>query len=73
MCEKVEKIMSYDRIWIESTEHPRGLLECREAEKKNLSDDFVANFNRLYAQGDFVVLSAAVRRSTYPISRRLGL
>jgi hypothetical protein len=50
--------MSYDRIWIESTEHPRGLLERWEAEKKNLSDDFDANFNRLYAQGDFVVLSA---------------
>ena len=50
--------MGYDRTWIESTEHPRGLLERREAAKKNLSDDFHANFSRLYAQGHFVVLVA---------------
>jgi hypothetical protein len=50
--------MSYDRIWIESTEHPGGLLERYEAEKKNLSDYFYANYKRLRAKGDFVVLSA---------------
>ncbi|MGB8028375.1 MAG: hypothetical protein WCF30_01815 [Terracidiphilus sp.] len=50
--------MSYDRIWIESTEHRRGLLERHEAAKKNRGDEFYANFDRLYAQGDFVVLSA---------------
>ena len=50
--------MSYDRIWIESTEHPRGLLERREAAKRNQSDYFYTNFNRLNSQGHFVVLSA---------------
>jgi hypothetical protein len=50
--------MSYDRIWIESKEHPQGLLERTEAEKKNLSDDSENNFNRLYAQGHRVVLVA---------------
>ena len=52
--------MRYDRIWIwiESTEHPRGLLERAEAEKKNMRDDFDNNFKRLNAQGHFVVLVA---------------
>jgi hypothetical protein len=50
--------MGYDRLWIEFTEHPRGLLERREAAKKNLSDEFDTTFGRLYAQGHFVVLIA---------------
>ena len=50
--------MSYDRIRIERKEYPGGWLERWEAEKKNLSDDFYANFNRLHTQGHFVVLSA---------------
>lgn len=50
--------MGYDRIWIESNEHPNGLLERTEAEEKNVSDGFEINFNRLYAQGHRVVLVA---------------
>jgi len=50
--------MGYDRIWIQSTEHPQGLLDGREAAKRNLSDDFNGICNRLFAQGHFVELVA---------------
>ena len=50
--------MSYDRIWIASTEHPGGWLERRQAERLNLGDEFETSRKRLYAQGDFVVLIA---------------
>ena len=50
--------MGYDRIYIESTEHPRGLLERREATTRNMSDHFYKKFNRLRGQGHFVTLTA---------------
>jgi hypothetical protein len=50
--------MSYDRIWVQNSEHPRGWLERRAAEKRNLGNEFEGHFNRLYAQGHFVVLVA---------------
>jgi hypothetical protein len=50
--------MSYDRIWVQSSEHPGGWLERRAAEKKNLGNEFEGDFSRLYAQGHFVVLVA---------------
>ena len=50
--------MSCDRIWIQRSEHPRGWLERRESERNNLGDEFMSHFNRLHAQGHFVVLVA---------------
>lgn len=50
--------MSHGRTWIVFTERTKRFLERREAEQSNLSDVFYANFNRLNAQGDVVVLSA---------------
>ena len=50
--------MSYDRIWVQSSEQLGGWLERRTAEAKNLGHEFDRHFNRLYAQGHYVVLVA---------------
>ena len=50
--------MSYDRIWIEYSERQGGWFERSEAERKNFGDKFKGHFDRLYAQGHFVVLVA---------------
>jgi len=50
--------MSFDRIWVQGNEHPGGWLERRHAERQNRGDEFETVCNRLYAQGDFVVLAA---------------
>lgn len=50
--------MSYDRSWIKSEHLSENWIECQDANKKNLTEDFNAHFRRLREQGDFVVLSA---------------
>src|ERR1019366_8342364 len=50
--------MSYDRIWIQRSEHPGGWLERTVAERNSLGDEFNCLFDRLYAQGHSVVLVA---------------
>ena len=56
--ERVPIIMSYDRIYIRTSQHPSGLLERRQAARMNLSEHFELTYNRLHALGNFVVLSA---------------
>src|SRR5665213_1142535 len=56
--ERVLRTMSSDRIWVQSSEHPGGWLERRTAEKRDLGNEFEGHFNRLYAQGHYVVLVA---------------
>jgi hypothetical protein len=50
--------MSYDRIWVERSGHPKRFLERYKAEEMGLNIEFDALFDRLYEQGHFVVLSA---------------
>ena len=50
--------MSYDRIWIQCVEHREHFHERSEAEKEGLLEEFTTQFDRLYAQGYFVVLVA---------------
>ena len=49
--------MSYIRTWIQCCEHQKQFHERSEAERENLGNEFHANFDRLHAKGDFVVLS----------------
>jgi hypothetical protein len=50
--------MSEDRIWTRNPKEPTEFLERSQAEKRQLGDEFKANFNRLYSQGTYVVLVA---------------
>jgi hypothetical protein len=50
--------MSYDRIWIQCVEHREHFHERSEAEEEGLLEEFTTQFDRQYAQGYFVVLSA---------------
>ena len=49
--------MSYDRIWIERSEDSKRFLEWRQAKKMGLCEEFNGQYDRLYKQGHFVVLS----------------
>ena len=50
--------MSYDKTWIQHIGQPGAWLERRQAENINLSSEFETICNRLYTEGNFVVLSA---------------
>jgi hypothetical protein len=54
----MSRIMSYDRIWAECSEHPGKWHERRDFEEYNLGNGFKGLFDRLYAQGHYVVLVA---------------
>jgi hypothetical protein len=56
MFERMAEIMIFDRIWIEHGEHPKRLLERSHAERRGLRQEFKTQFDRLNAQGHFVVL-----------------
>jgi hypothetical protein len=50
--------MRFDRVWVQCSGNREQLHERRAAEKEGLSEEFDAHYERLYRQGNFVVLSA---------------
>jgi hypothetical protein len=50
--------MSYDRIRVEQSGQLKQFLERRQAEKMGRREEFKAQYDRLYRQGHFVILSA---------------
>jgi len=50
--------MSYDRTYICTSKRRNGILERRQAATLNLSEHFEIIYNRLQAEGNYVVLVA---------------